>query len=160
MSNTTITSGYVTTSDLSTTATTAPTATSASTSTSTTSYPTTTTVYPTHIVPKEIVYKKTDWGTWYPKDNDLSIDWDEFFNMLIKFFTEEKIEDPIDNVIFNYPATIVFWKDGTKTVVKCQYGEIYDKEKGIALCFMKKYFDNKGYFNDIFRKWINEDEEE
>ena len=23
----------------------------------------------------------------------------------------------IKNVIFNYPATIVFWKDGTKTVV-------------------------------------------
>ena len=26
----------------------------------------------------------------------------------------------IKNVIFNDPATIVFWTDGTKTVVKCQ----------------------------------------
>ena len=25
----------------------------------------------------------------------------------------------ITNVIFNNPATIVFWSDGTKTVVKC-----------------------------------------
>lgn len=33
----------------------------------------------------------------------------------------------IKNVIFNDPATIVFWKDGTKTVVKCQ------KDKGDTL---------------------------
>ena len=28
----------------------------------------------------------------------------------------------IKNVIFNEPATIIIWKDGTKTVVKCQEG--------------------------------------
>ena len=29
----------------------------------------------------------------------------------------------IKDVIFNEPATIIIWKDGTKTVVKCQEGE-------------------------------------
>lgn len=60
----------------------------------------------------------------------------------------------IKKVIFNDPATIVFWFDGTKTVVKCQNGEKFDKEKGLALCFMKKVRGNLGNFNNIFRKWI------
>lgn len=33
-------------------------------------------------------------------------------------------------VIFNDPATIVYWPDGYKTVVKCGNGDIYDREKG------------------------------
>ena len=36
----------------------------------------------------------------------------------------------IDKVIFNDPATIVFWKDGTKTVVKAT-NEKFDREKGL-----------------------------
>lgn len=42
-------------------------------------------------------------------------------------------------VIFNDPATVVIWDDGTKTVVKCCEGEDFDPEKGLALCYMKKY---------------------
>ena len=66
-------------------------------------------------------------------------------------------EDRIKQVIFNDPATIVIWEDGTKTVVKCQPGDVYDKEKGLALCIAKKYFGNKGNFNEIFKKWIPEE---
>ena len=47
----------------------------------------------------------------------------------------------IDRVIFNKPATIVLWKDGTKTVVKCQKGDHYNKETGLALCCLKKVCD-------------------
>ena len=65
----------------------------------------------------------------------------------------------IDRVIFNYPATIVIWKDGTKTVVKCQPGDVYSKETGLALCFAKKALGNKGNFNDVFHKWVPEEEE-
>lgn len=36
------------------------------------------------------------------------------------------------------PATIVFWADGTKTVVKCGPMDLYDVEKAVAMCFMKK----------------------
>lgn len=33
----------------------------------------------------------------------------------------------IKKVIFNPPATIVFWLDGTKTVVKCKEGEEFSE---------------------------------
>lgn len=60
----------------------------------------------------------------------------------------------VEKVIFNNPATIVIWKDGTKTVVKCQNDEQFDPEKGLALCFMKKALGNKSNFNNVFKKWI------
>ena len=66
----------------------------------------------------------------------------------------------ITKVIFNNPATIVFWRDGTKTVVKCNPGDVFDPEKGLAIACMKKLFGNKGYYNDIFRKWLPEEEDE
>ena len=63
-------------------------------------------------------------------------------------------ERGIKRVIFNDPATIVIWEDGTKTVVKCQDGDIYDKQTGLALCVMKKYFGNTSRgLNDILHKW-------
>ncbi len=64
----------------------------------------------------------------------------------------------IDNVIFNNPATIVFWSDGTKTVVKRQKGDKkFDPEKGLAMAICKKIMGNKGNFNDIFKEWIEEE---
>lgn len=60
----------------------------------------------------------------------------------------------IKKVIFNEPATIVIWEDGTKTIVKCAEDEAYDKEKGLALCYMKKALGNKGNYNNIFREHI------
>ena len=68
-------------------------------------------------------------------------------------------KEDIEKVIFNDPATIVYWKDGTKTVVKCQDGDVYDKEKGLAMCVAKKFFGNKGNFNKVFNKFIGEDYE-
>ena len=47
-------------------------------------------------------------------------------------------EIKIDRVIFSGPATIVFWHDGTKTVVKCTEGDKMDYEVGIAMCTLKK----------------------
>lgn len=58
----------------------------------------------------------------------------------------------IDNVIFNDPATIIFWADGTKTVVKAE-GEDFDPEKGLAMAISKKALGNKGNYFDIFKKW-------
>ena len=60
----------------------------------------------------------------------------------------------VKKVIFNDPATIVIWGDGSKTVVKCQNGEKFDKEKGLALCYMKKMLGNKSNFNNVFKEWI------
>ena len=68
----------------------------------------------------------------------------------------ESRQPKIKNVIFNNPATIVFWEDGTKTVVKCE-NEEFDKEKGLAMAFMKKMLGNKGrYFNEV-KKWTKQE---
>lgn len=61
----------------------------------------------------------------------------------------------IKDVIFNDPATIVFWADGTKTVVKCQDGDTYDAEKGLAMAITKKALGNKGNYCNVFHKWMN-----
>lgn len=65
----------------------------------------------------------------------------------------------IKKVIFNAPATIVLWTDGTKTVVKCGKNDTYDLEKGLALCIAKKYLGNKSNFNNVFKEWLPEPEE-
>lgn len=62
----------------------------------------------------------------------------------------------IDKVIFNAPATIVFWSDGTKTVVKAD-NEPFDKEKGLALAIAKKALGNKGNYYNVFKKFINQE---
>ena len=60
----------------------------------------------------------------------------------------------IKDVIFNDPATIVYWKDGTKTVVKTQGGEQFDPEKFLSMAICKKAYGNEGnYFNHI-KKWV------
>lgn len=63
----------------------------------------------------------------------------------------------IENVIFNPPATIVFWSDHTKTIVKADYEyEPYDPEKGLAMAIAKKLMgDNKGKYYDMFKYWRN-----
>ena len=48
------------------------------------------------------------------------------------------LENEIEKVTFNDPATIVFWKDGTKTVSKCKNGDTYNKETGLAMCIYKE----------------------
>ena len=62
----------------------------------------------------------------------------------------------IKKVIFNDPATIVMWTDGTKTVVKAN-NEPFDKEKGLAMAICKKACDNKGNFNNIFKRHCHDE---
>ena len=65
----------------------------------------------------------------------------------------------IKNVIFNDPATIVFWDDGTKTVVKCQDGDEFDPEKGLAIAVVKKAYGNKGNYCNKLKKWLPKEEQ-
>lgn len=64
----------------------------------------------------------------------------------------------IRKVIFNNPATIVLWSDGTKTVVKCGPDDIFDKEKGLAMAIVKKMAGNDSRFHKVFKKWCKPDE--
>ena len=43
-------------------------------------------------------------------------------------------------VIFNNPYTIVNWKDGTKTVVKCMEGDTFSKDVGFCVAVARKVF--------------------
>ena len=77
--------------------------------------------------------------------------YDQFFKEQINIFKFD-----IKKVIFNEPATIVFWGDGTKTVVKDSEGK-FDPEKGLAMAISKKALGNKGNYYDVFRKWLPEE---
>lgn len=59
------------------------------------------------------------------------------------------------DVIFNEPATIIYWADGTKTVVKAIYDE-FDPEKGLAMAIAKKALGNKGNYYNVIAKWMDE----
>lgn len=60
----------------------------------------------------------------------------------------------IKKVIFNDPATIVFWADGTKTVAKAHGDDKFDKEVGLTVCIAKKALGNRSNFDKVFKKWI------
>lgn len=60
----------------------------------------------------------------------------------------------IKKVVFSGPATIVIWKDGTKTVVKCMEGDEYDPEKGLMMCIMEKLLGGKSAVKKLFKKHI------
>lgn len=60
-------------------------------------------------------------------------------------------------VIYNDPATIAFWSDGTKTIVKAQPGDIFDPEKGLAMAIVKKACGNKGNYYNSFKRWLPKD---
>ena len=63
----------------------------------------------------------------------------------------------IKEVIYNNPATIILWSDGTKTVSKCHSSDTYSKETGLMLCVIKKLIGST-CINDILRDWIPEQE--
>jgi hypothetical protein len=84
-------------------------------------------------------------------------DW-AFKNVMNSIFGKKKYG--IKDVIFNDPATIVLWEDGTKTVVKTQDGDEYDPEKGLAMAISKKALGNKHEYYNVFKKWLKKYEKQ
>lgn len=83
----------------------------------------------------------------------------EAFLVTAGIFNDTDIIDlmpKIKDVKFHEPATIVFWDDGTKTVVKTQDGEPFDKEKGLAMAFIKRVFENNRCYYEMFKKYCEE----
>lgn len=91
------------------------------------------------------------------------------FAPIEKTFTTEKeynkmYKKPIDpigyrtpaikNVIFSGPATIIFWEDNTKTVVKCDKDDVYDPHTGLAEAIAKKALGDD--YRRLFRKYIKQ----
>ena len=60
----------------------------------------------------------------------------------------------IKNVIFAPPAPIVYWSDGSKTVVKCSEKDAFDPEKGLAMAIAKRCGGNKGSYYKEIQSWV------
>lgn len=60
--------------------------------------------------------------------------------LLEKCYERKAKEMKIKRVIFDGPATVVFWTDGSKTVVKCTDNDSYSYEVGVAMATLKKIF--------------------
>lgn len=99
-------------------------------------------------------------GLYSEKPTDISKEMEMLakHGLNIMFRKGRKSDMKIKKVIFNDPATIVLWKDGTKTIVKCGDEDAYDPEKGLAMAIAKKALGNVGnYYNEI-KKWLPEEE--
>ena len=89
----------------------------------------------------------------------ISIRWEEWVKAnTFKFFSPIPWDPArlpeIKKVIYNKPATIIFWSDHTKTVVQCQEGDYYDPEKGLVMAIAKKALGNTSRkLNDVLHKW-------
>lgn len=88
--------------------------------------------------------------TWLSAISD---DIKEKFDMFNASIRTSSMKNAIKDVIFNPPATIVIWTDGTKTVVKAQNDEPFDPEKGLAMAIAKKAMGNQGNYFETIKKW-------
>ena len=61
-------------------------------------------------------------------------------------------------IIFNPPATVILWADGTKTVVKCGEHDEFDPEKGLVMAITKKLLGNKGNYYNVIKNLLKEAE--
>lgn len=73
---------------------------------------------------------------------------------------DEEPELDFERIEFHDPATIVFWNDGTKTVVKARHGDKFDKEKGLAMAIAKKVMGNTNKYYDVFEEFCFDEEDE
>lgn len=64
--------------------------------------------------------------------------------------SEMRITDLIRKTVFRNPYTIIFWKNGTITKIKCNEADVYDPEKGLAMAIIKYYFGNR-YYRDMLK---------
>lgn len=78
----------------------------------------------------EVIRKQSDILKSYNEENDTWITWSSAFPS-----TEEIY---ITRVVYNDPATIVFWNDGTKTVAKAHGNDYYSPDIGLMICCFKK----------------------
>lgn len=85
--------------------------------------------------------------TFFPGDIDEALFDDAIFSIrrLLRIDGGKKAPAPAvpERVIFNDPATIVFWSDGTKTVTKCKGCDEYEPLFGVLACALSKVGRNR-----------------
>lgn len=83
--------------------------------------------------------------------------------LLGKYLLDDKDKlnpDNIERVIFNPPATIILFKDGSKTVVKTTKGDKFDYELGFLYAMAKHIFPERNQFKKFIKKWKEESQKE
>ena len=104
--------------------------------------------------------RQGDWRIRKPKESVLdSMRYMHWVDRVMEEAAKKKEETTmtaasIKNVIFNPPATIVFWTDGSKTVVKCNAKEEFDPEKGMAMAIAMRCANNSDDFYKEIKKWV------
>lgn len=58
----------------------------------------------------------------------------------------------IERILYNNPATIVFWSDGTETRNVCPKDTLYNPDAGLAFCMLKKVMGNNEVAK-LFNDW-------
>ena len=119
------------------------------------------------------IFDLIDYPELYPTNTFKPIDIDITLSSRPTTAKKEETKKPVDSfetkqstnrrvkikdVIFSDPATVVFWNDNTKTVVKTRGGEKYDKEKGLAMAIIKKITGNTSNYYNIFKEWCSDEE--
>lgn len=74
--------------------------------------------------------------------------------------TESREDFIPTKVIFNAPATICYFPDGTKTVVKCADDEEFCEEEGVMACIIKKLFASRNQFKKLVKEAYRQPKEE
>lgn len=101
---------------------------------------------------------------WHEQNDYRDYMWKQIDNAINAL---EKVEYPsikipnritVKKVVFNPPATIIIWNDGSKSVVKAQNGEPFDPEKGFVMAYLKKLLGNDNTFNKEITKWVKYEE--
>lgn len=93
------------------------------------------------------------WGPWTRKTPiDDEKKWEEWSHELKNYVNYVKADAEATSKLYeerrmaikdvkkNGPATIIFWLDGDKTIVKCQPGDQDDIEKGVIMALVKGIF--------------------
>ncbi len=85
------------------------------------------------------------------------IDFVNGWNAAMKYVREDTMSKlpNIERLIFNNPATIIYWDDGTKTVVKYQPGDTFNVETGMAMAMLKRFMGNDNTFNRVIAYYLD-----
>lgn len=74
------------------------------------------------------------------------------------FVPIDKVIPEVKRIIFHDPATIVFWKDGTKTVVKRMKDQEFSKYYGFLAALGKKLYKNNSHLQRMIEQYgVEED---
>lgn len=82
----------------------------------------------------------------YPYFNEIAQSYaDGLMKELTRMNLYKNLPSMVEKIVYNGPATIVFWSDGTKTVIKCHEGDQFDEVTGFLLCCLRKMMTQNSY---------------